>query len=55
MHRLGARWEECAVGNPTRNQRVVEGGEATLGELIHREVRRASEQAVEEDSSIRTR
>jgi transposase-like protein len=49
MHRLGGRWEECAVGDRTRNQRVVEGGETTLGELIHREVRRAIEQAVEEE------
>ena len=49
MHRLGGRWEECAVGDRTRNRKVVEGGETTLGELIHREVRRAIEQAVEEE------
>jgi transposase-like protein len=49
MHRLGGRREECAVGDRTRNRRVVEGGEATLGELIHRVVRRAIEEAVEEE------
>ncbi len=37
------------MGNRTRNRKVVEGGETTLGELIHREVRRAIEQAVEEE------
>lgn len=37
------------MGNRTRKQRVVEGGETTLGELIHREIRGAIERALFEE------